>query len=51
MLAESISRLEDAARTVAEFENVIEWWDIRDKKIRDALDKKVLEIAHATMRC
>ena len=32
MLAESISRLEDAARTQAEFENVIEWWDIRDKK-------------------
>ena len=48
MLAESISRLEDAARTQAEFENVIEWWDIRDKKIRDALDKKVLEVAHAT---
>ena len=48
MLAESISRLEDAARTQAEFENVIEWWDKRDKKIREALDKKVLAIAHAT---
>ena len=40
MLAESISRLEDAARTQAEFENVIEWWDKRDKKIRDALTKR-----------
>ena len=48
MLAESISRLEDAARTQAEFENVIEWWDKRDKRIRDALDKKVLTIAHTT---
>jgi len=27
MLAESITRLEDAARTQAEFENVIELWD------------------------
>ena len=34
MLAESISRLEDAVRTGVEFENVIEWCDIRDKKIR-----------------
>ena len=48
MLAESISRLEDAARTQAEFENVIEWWDERDKRIKDALDKKVLPIANAT---
>ena len=48
MVAESISRLEDAARTQAEFENLIEWWDKRDKKIRDSLDKKVVEIAHAT---
>jgi DNA-directed RNA polymerase specialized sigma24 family protein len=48
MLTESISRLEDAARTQAEFENVIEWWDKRDKKIKDALDKKVLSIAHTT---
>ena len=48
MLAESISRLEDAARTQVEFENVIDWWDKRDKKIRDALDKKILPIAHTT---
>ena len=48
MLAESISRLEDAARTQAEFENVIEWWDKRDKRIKDALDKKILPIANAT---
>ena len=48
MLAESITRLEDAARTQAEFENVIEWWDKRDKRIRDALDKKILPIAHTT---
>ena len=48
MLAESISRLEDAARTQAEFENVIDWWDKRDKKIADALDKKVKPIANAT---
>ena len=48
MLAESISRLEDAARTQAEFENVIEWWDKRDKRIKDALDKKVLSVASAT---
>ena len=48
MIAESISRLEDAARTQAEFENVVEWWDKRDKRIKDALDKKVLPIAHAT---
>jgi len=48
MLAESISRLEDAARTQEEFENVIEWWDKEEKKIQDALDKKVLFIAHTT---
>ena len=48
MIGESISRLEDAARTQAEFENVIEWWDKRDKRIKDALDKKVLPIANAT---
>jgi DNA-directed RNA polymerase specialized sigma24 family protein len=48
MLTESISRLEDAARTQAEFENVIEWWDKLDKNKKDALDKKVLSIAHAT---
>jgi DNA-directed RNA polymerase specialized sigma24 family protein len=48
MLAESISRLEDAARTQAEFKNVIEWWDKRDKRIKDALDKKVLPIANTT---
>jgi len=34
--------------TQAEFENVNEWWDKRDKRIRDALDKKVLPIAHTT---
>ena len=48
MLAESISRLEDAARTQEQFENVIEWWDKRDKRIKDALDKKVLPVANAT---
>jgi len=48
MLAESISHLEDAARTQVEFENVIERWDKRDKKIKDALDKKILPIAHTT---
>jgi len=48
MMIESIARLEDAARTQAEFENVIEWWDKRDKKIRDALDKKILSVANAT---
>ena len=42
MSAESISRLEDSARTQEEFENVIKWWDIRDKKIQDALDKKMV---------
>ena len=48
MLAESISRLEDAARTQAEFENVVDWWDKRDKRIQDALDKKMLSVAHTT---
>jgi len=48
MLAESISRLEDAARTQEQFENVIEWWDKRDKRIKDALDKKILSVANAT---
>ena len=48
MLAESISRLEDAARTQAEFENVVSWWDKRDKKMQDALDKKVRPVANAT---
>jgi DNA-directed RNA polymerase specialized sigma24 family protein len=48
MLSESISRLEDAARTQVEFENVVVWWDKRDKKIQDALDKKILSIAHTT---
>ena len=48
MIGESISRLEDAARTQAEFENVIEWWDKRDERVRDALDKKILSVANET---
>ena len=48
IIAESISRLEDAARTQTEFENVVEWWDKRDKRIQDALDKKIMPIAHET---
>jgi len=48
MLAESISRLEDAARTKAEFDNVIELWDERDKKKKDAYDKKMMPLANET---
>jgi bacterioferritin-associated ferredoxin len=48
MIAQSISRLEDSARTQAEFENVIEWWDKRDKRIKDALDKKMMSLANET---
>jgi DNA-directed RNA polymerase specialized sigma24 family protein len=48
MLSESIARLEDAARTQDEFEVVIEWWDKLDKRIQDALDKKVQPIDNAT---
>ena len=48
MLAESISRLEDAARTHDEFKNVIYWWNKRDKKIQAAFDKKFRPIANNT---
>jgi DNA-directed RNA polymerase specialized sigma24 family protein len=48
MIVESISRLEDAARTQAQFEDIIEWWDKLDKRIKDALDKEVLSVANAT---
>ena len=48
MITQSLLRLEDAARTQAEFENVIEWWDKREKRIQDALDKKVLQVAVST---
>jgi len=48
MLAESISRLEDAARTQAEFEDIIELWDERDKKKKDAYEKKMMPLANET---
>ena len=48
MLAESISRLEDAARTHDEFKNVISWWNKRDKRIQAALDKKIRPTANST---
>ena len=48
MLAESISRLEDAARTHDEFKNVIDWWNKRDKRIQAAFDKKFRPIANNT---
>ena len=40
MLRECISRLEDAARTEVEFEGLVKQWDIRDRKIYEALIKK-----------
>ena len=48
MLAESISRIEDSARTQAEFENVIELWNARDKRKNDAFDKKMMPLANQT---
>jgi DNA-directed RNA polymerase specialized sigma24 family protein len=48
IITESISLLEDAARTQEEFENVIEWWDKRETRIKDALDKKVRSVANST---
>jgi hypothetical protein len=42
MIAESISRLEDAARTVEEFEEVVEWWDKLDKRVQEAFEKNSL---------
>jgi DNA-directed RNA polymerase specialized sigma24 family protein len=41
MVRESIERLEVAARTVEEFETVVDWWDKLDKKIQEAFEKTV----------
>jgi len=47
-LVDSISRIEDAARTQAEFDNVIELWDMRDKRKNDAFNKKMMPLANET---
>jgi len=41
MVRESIERLEDAARTVEEFEEVVVWWDKLDKRVQEAFEKTV----------
>ena len=41
LVRESIARIEDAARTDKEFEELVDLWDKLDKKTQEAFEKTV----------
>jgi hypothetical protein len=46
LITESINRLEDAARTKKDFWDLVKLWNQKDKRIQNALNKKMIWVEH-----